>query len=183
MRINRRQISFDYVTSEGEAARRLVEPYRLVDTGRRWYLVAWDVEREDWRTFRADRFASLPSERKKFTARALPAEDLAAYVQQSITRSPYRFDVVVRLREPLAEVAAVVSSQYATLTADGPAATILRSGWDNLAAPAAYLAALDMDFEILEPEEFRSFARHLSRRLSAAAGTVTEVADEEPQPQ
>nr|WP_275780049.1 WYL domain-containing protein [Paenarthrobacter sp. Y-19] len=117
----------------------------------------------------------------------MPAEDLAAYVQQSITRSPYRFDVVVRLRAPLAEVAAVVSSQYATLTADGAEATILRSGWDNLAAPAAYLAALDLDFEILEPEEFRSFARHLSHRLSAAAGPETNsgavAADAEPRPQ
>ncbi len=63
---DRRQISFDYVKSDGDASRRLVEPYRLVDTGRRWYLVAWDVEREDWRTFRADRFASLPTERKKY---------------------------------------------------------------------------------------------------------------------
>ncbi|MDI2034969.1 helix-turn-helix transcriptional regulator [Paenarthrobacter nitroguajacolicus] len=184
---DRRQISFEYVKSDGEASRRLVEPYRLVDTGRRWYLVAYDLDREDWRTFRADRLASLPSERRKFTPRPLPAEDLAAYVQQSITRSPYRYDVVVRLRAPLAEAAAVVSSQYVTLTADGPAATLLRSGWDNLAAPAAYLAALDLDFDILEPEEFRSFARHLSHRLNAAAGPpaspATGPADVEPQPQ
>jgi predicted DNA-binding transcriptional regulator YafY len=180
---DRRQITFDYVKSDGESARRLVEPYRLVDTGRRWYLVAWDVDREDWRTFRADRLASLPSERKRYTPRPLPAEDLAAYVQQSITRSPYRFDVVVRLHAPLGEVAAVVNSQYATLTADGPEATILRSGWDNLAAPAAYLAALDMDFEILEPVEFTTYAMELAHRLSAAAGTVTDTADAEPQPQ
>ncbi|MGR0159565.1 helix-turn-helix transcriptional regulator [Paenarthrobacter nitroguajacolicus] len=180
---DRRQISFDYVKSDGESARRLVEPYRLVDTGRRWYLVAWDVEREDWRTFRADRLASLPSERKRYVPRPLPAEDLAAYVQQSITRSPYRFDVVVRLRAPLAEVAAVVNSQYATLTADGPGATILRSGWDNLGAPAAYLAAMDLDFEILEPVEFKSYAMELAQRLKAAAGTVTERADAAPEPQ
>ena len=76
--------------------------------------------------------ASLPTERKKYEPRPLPAEDLAAYVQQSITRSPYRFDVVVRLHGPL--------------------------------------AALDMDFEIIEPAEFKSFAADLSRRLNAAAG-------------
>ncbi|MEV7604728.1 transcriptional regulator [Paenarthrobacter sp. NPDC089322] len=174
---DRRQVSFDYVKSDGASARRLVEPYRLVDTGRRWYLVAWDVDREDWRTFRADRIASLPSERKKYVPRPLPAEDLAAYVQQSITRSPYRFDVVVRLRAPLAEVAAVVGPHIASLSPDGPTATILRAGWDNLAAPAAQLAALDMDFEILEPAEFKSFARHLSHRLSAAARGATEAGD------
>lgn len=180
---DQRQITFDYVTSDGTATRRLVEPYRLVDTGRRWYLVAWDVEREDWRTFRADRLASLPTERRKYAPRPLPAEDLAAYVQQSITRSPYKFDVVVRLRAPLAEVSAVVNPQYATLAADGAGATILRSGWDNLAAAAAYLASLDMDFEILEPAAFKSYAVELSHRLSAAAGSMTDTADAGPQPQ
>ncbi|ERI39314.1 transcriptional regulator [Arthrobacter sp. TES] len=175
---DRRQVSFDYVTSEGESSSRLVEPYRLVDTGRRWYLVAWDVGREDWRTFRADRIASLPSERKRYEPRPLPAEDLAAYVQQSITRSPYRFDVVVRLRAPLAEVAAVVGPHLASLTAESPTSTILRAGWDNLAAPVAQLAALDMDFEIIEPAEFSSFALRLSRRLKAAAGNVTDAAED-----
>lgn len=80
-------------------------------------------------------------------------------------------------------MAAVVNSQYATLAADGPKATILRSGWDNLAAPAAYLAAMDLDFEINEPGEFKTYAMELAHRLSAAAGTVTETADAEPQPQ
>ncbi|MFJ5955036.1 helix-turn-helix transcriptional regulator [Paenarthrobacter sp. NPDC092416] len=175
---DRRQISFEYIKSDGDSGRRLVEPYRLVDTGRRWYLVAWDVDREAWRTFRADRLASLPTERKKYSPRPLPAEDLAQYVQQSITRSPYRFDVVVRFHAPLADVAAVVNPQYATLSAEGPAVTILRAGWDNLAAPAAHLASLDLEFEILEPAEFREFALHLSSRLRAAAtGPVTGAAD------
>ncbi|WP_347107832.1 WYL domain-containing protein [Paenarthrobacter sp. S56] len=175
---DRRQVSFDYAKLDSNPERRLVEPYRLVDTGRRWYLVAWDVDREGWRTFRADRIASLPVERRKYEPRPLPADDIADYVQQSITRSPYRFDVVVRLRAPLAEVAAVVGPHLASLTAEGPSATILRAGWDNLAAPAAQLAALDMEFEILGPAEFKAFARDLSRRLAAAAGDVTDAADQ-----
>lgn len=166
---DRRQLSFEYTTADGAAGRRLVEPYRLVDTGRRWYLVAYDVDRGDWRTFRADRIASLPSERKKYTPRPLPAKDLAAYVQRSITRSPYRYDVVVRLHAPLHEVAALVSPQMATLSADGDNRTILRAGWDSLETPAAHLASLDMDFEILEPEEFRRHAAQLAERLSKAA--------------
>jgi predicted DNA-binding transcriptional regulator YafY len=167
---DRRQLSFDYIKADGGARRRLVEPYRLVDTGRRWYLVAWDCEREDWRTFRADRIASMPTERKKYAPRPLPAPDLAAYVQRSVTRSPYRYDVVVRLHAPLHEVAALVGQHAATLTAEGPHRTILRAGWDRLEAPAAHLAGLDMDFEILAPAEFAEHVGRLARRLAAAAG-------------
>ncbi|WP_426996256.1 helix-turn-helix transcriptional regulator [Pseudarthrobacter sp. N5] len=166
---DRRLITFDYTTADGGFGRRLAEPYRLVDTGRRWYLVAWDVEREDWRTFRADRIASVPSERKKYVPRPLPAQDLAAYVQRSITRSPYRYDVVVRLRAPLHVVAALVSPHVASLEADGGNMTILRAGWDSLETPAAHLASLDLDFEILEPEVFRSHAVKLAERLNRAA--------------
>jgi predicted DNA-binding transcriptional regulator YafY len=167
---DKRQLSFDYVKADGDASRRLVEPYRLVDTGRRWYLVAWDVDREDWRTFRADRIATLPAERKKYVPRPLPAEDLADYVQRSVTRSPYRYDVVVRLHAPIGEVAAVVGPQLASLSDDGGKATLLRAGWDSLAQPAAHLAALDMDFEIISPEEFKEYARTLAGRLEKAAG-------------
>jgi hypothetical protein len=84
----------------------------------------------------------------------------------------------VRLRAPLAEVAAVVGPHLASLTAESPTSTILRAGWDNLAAPVAQLAALDMDFEIIEPVEFTSFALRLSRRLKAAAGNVTDAAED-----
>lgn len=178
---DKRQLSFDYVKADGEASRRLVEPYRLVDTGRRWYLVAWDVDREDWRTFRADRIATLPAERKKYVPRPLPAEDLADYVQRSVTRSPYRYDVVVRLHAPIGEVAAVVGPQLASLSDDGGNTTLLGAGWDSLAQPAAHLAALDMDFEIISPEEFKEYARTLAGRLEKAAGNRALQGDAPPQ--
>jgi predicted DNA-binding transcriptional regulator YafY len=173
---DRRQVSFDYTRADGGAGRRLVEPYRLVDTGRRWYLVAWDCDRADWRTFRADRIASMPVERKKYVPRPLPAPDLAAYVQRSVTRSPYRYDVVVRLHAPLHDVAALVGPHVATLTAEGPDRTILHAGWDRLEAPAAHLAGLDMDFEILAPAEFAQHVSRLAERLRNAAGGGTPAA-------
>jgi predicted DNA-binding transcriptional regulator YafY len=164
-----RQLSFDYTKADGGAGRRLVEPYRLVDTGRRWYLVAWDVDRADWRTFRADRIASMPAERKKYAPRPLPAKDLAAYVQHSVTRSPYKYDVVVRFYAPLHEVAALVGPHMATLSSEGADRTILRAGWDRLEVPAAHLASLDMDFEILAPAVFADYVRGLAGRLGKAA--------------
>ncbi len=60
----------------------------------------------------------------------------------------------------------------ATLTAEGPDRTILRAGWDRLEAPAAHLAGLDMDFEILAPAEFAQHVGRLAERLAAAAAAA-----------
>jgi hypothetical protein len=119
----------------------------------------------------------MPAERKKYVPRPLPAPDLAAYVQRSITRSPYRYDVVVRLHAPVHDVAALVGPHVATLTAEGPDRTILRAGWDRLEAPAAHLAGLDMDFEILAPAEFAHHVRRLAQRLDRAAGGGRPASD------
>jgi predicted DNA-binding transcriptional regulator YafY len=171
----RRVIGFRYAKADGESSRRLAEPYRLVDTGRRWYLVAFDTGRQDWRTFRVDRFESIPTARERFAPRPLPQPDLAAYVQQSITRSPYRFDVVVRINAPLHSVADRIPPNIAVLTDDG-GATLLRAGYDSLDYPLVQLAATGFAFEILEPAEFRQRAAELADRLAAAAGTETAAA-------
>src|SRR3954452_8936438 len=76
------RVRFGYVRRDGTASRRVVEPHSVVNLGRRWYLVAWDREREDWRTFRVDRLSRPASTGVRFTARRLPTKDPAAYVQQ-----------------------------------------------------------------------------------------------------
>lgn len=162
---DRRVVLFRYAKNDGDASRRTVEPYRLVDTGRRWYLLAWDTARQDWRTFRVDRLENIPSPRGRFAPRPLPEGDAAAYVQRSITRSPYRFDVVVRFAAPLDVVADRLGPDLAELAADGETHTIMRSGWDSMDIPLVHLAALDLDFEILEPPRFRERAAELAARL------------------
>src|SRR5690349_17872762 len=77
------QVRFDYERADGDVAARLVEPQQLVSTGRRWYLVAWDVRRDDWRTFRVDRMTSPSLAGVRFAPRELPAEDAAAFIEQS----------------------------------------------------------------------------------------------------
>ncbi|MBG6216675.1 putative DNA-binding transcriptional regulator YafY [Arthrobacter sp. CAN_A6] len=176
----RRCVAFRYERNDGESSHRLVEPYRLVDTGRRWYLVAWDATRQDWRTFRVDRCRSVPVQRMRFLPRPLPAADLAKYVQQSITRSPYLYDAVIRFRAPLADVQQRIPPDIAELEADGEQHTILRAGFDSLNYPLAHLAALDLDFEILEPPLMREQARQLASRLQRAAGGPLGPGDGEP---
>src|SRR5947208_389442 len=97
-------LRFRYRRRDGAESRRDVEPYSLVNHGRRWYLAAWDRGREDWRTFRLDRLAGPASTGVRFTRRRLPAKDAAAYVEQSIAAAPSRFEVRVTLRAPAEEV-------------------------------------------------------------------------------
>ena len=73
-------LRFAYRSRDGTDTRREVEPHALVNFGRRWYLVAWDRRREDWRTFRVDRLARPASTGVRFAPRELPAKDAAAYV-------------------------------------------------------------------------------------------------------
>lgn len=166
---DRRVVSFRYAAHSGELTERMAEPYRLVDAGRRWYLVAWDLGKADWRTFRVDRITSVPALRQKFTPRPLPAQDLAAYVQTAITRSPYRYDLVVRLHAPAAVVREAFGTTMATLEDEGGSRTVLRMGWDSLDTPLAQLAALGVPFDILEPAELRERAADMAERLRHAA--------------
>jgi predicted DNA-binding transcriptional regulator YafY len=85
---DREQVRFDYRRRDGDDSSRLVEPHQLVSTGRRWYLVAWDVRRDDWRTFRLDRLERARLAGVRCAARALPGGDAAAFVAQSIRTMP-----------------------------------------------------------------------------------------------
>ncbi|GAA2175276.1 YafY family protein [Arthrobacter parietis] len=170
----RRVVVFRYERHDGESSRRVVEPVRLVDTGRRWYLVAWDTGRQDWRTFRVDRCRSVPSPRARFSGRPLPASDLAGYVQKSITRSPYSHDVVVRIHASVADVSQLVPPNIAELE-DDAGRTIMRFGADSLEWPLMHVAALGFDFDILEPLALQEHAITVAARLIHAAGPTAHA--------
>src|SRR5262249_28540990 len=82
------RLRFRYRDHAGTATARSVEPHRLVNTCRRWYLVAWDRGREDWRTFRVDRIEPNLATGMRFTPREPPARDLAAYVSRGVWFAP-----------------------------------------------------------------------------------------------
>lgn len=93
---DRERLRFDYRDHGGTASRREVEPYRLVHHGRRWYLLAFDTARDDWRTFRVDRIEPKAPTGPRFTPRELP-EDAASYVAKGVTSRAYRFQARVLL--------------------------------------------------------------------------------------
>jgi predicted DNA-binding transcriptional regulator YafY len=95
---DRQRLRFDYRAHDGSMSRRDVEPYRLVNWGRRWYLVAWDTQRADWRTYRVDRVEPRTPTGPRFAARPLPDEDLARYVSRGVGAAAWRYQAQVTAR-------------------------------------------------------------------------------------
>ncbi len=162
------RLRFAYRGHDGATARRTVEPHRLVCTERRWYLVAWDVDRAGWRTFRVDRVTPTPPHGPRFVPRRPPAEDLAAYVSQGISSRAYAEQAVVRLLAPLEEAAERVPPYAGTLEAESPESCLLRTGASGFEAMAAHLVWIGIEFEVVEPYGLVEAVRAARDRLSAA---------------
>ncbi len=97
---DREEVRFDYTRRDGEASSRLVRPYQLVTVGQRWYLVAWDVRRTDWRTFRIDRMEHPRAAGVRFEPLDLPADSAAAYVETAIQSVFDTFEATVIVTAP-----------------------------------------------------------------------------------
>jgi predicted DNA-binding transcriptional regulator YafY len=166
---DRERLRFRYHSYDATTSRRRVEPYRLVNLGRRWYLVAWDVDREDWRTFRVDRIEPRLSTDRRFTARKLPQRDIGAYVAAAVSAARDRYQAEVILRAPLAEVAKRVPPSHGTLEEIDEHTCVLRTGAHWLGGLAVYVAMIGVDFEIVEPPELVEHVRVLSERFRRAA--------------
>jgi predicted DNA-binding transcriptional regulator YafY len=164
------RLHFAYRSREGADSRRDVEPHSLVNVGRRWYLVAWDRRREDWRTFRVDRLSRPEPSGVRFTQRTLPATDAAAYVEQSLAGAPQRYEARVTLHVPADRIAPHVPPHWGTFEAKDERSCEFRTGDDDLGWLALRIAMLGVDFEVHEPPELAEHLRSLAGRLSRAAG-------------
>ena len=147
---------------------RRVEPHHLVTWGGRWYVISWDLDRADWRTFRVDRMTPKTPTGPRFSPRELPGGDVAAYIDSSFRGGewPCRGEFV--LHAPAAEIAAWVRRQ-AVVEALGPDRCRVLAGswsWDRL---AAWVGMFDVDIEIVGPDELKAAAVRLSRRYATAA--------------
>src|SRR5699024_12283670 len=120
------RVRVDYERADGERAERRLEPQRVLSMGGRWYLFAWDLDREDWRTFRLDRMHAVHASTFPITER--PTPDIEAVVRESITTGGYSKTATVRVLAPFEEVAPHVPARAGTVTADGPAPCSLRAG-------------------------------------------------------
>ncbi|MEU5594533.1 WYL domain-containing protein [Streptomyces sp. NPDC020298] len=167
----RERLRFAYRAKDGSESRRLTEPYRLVSTGRRWYLVAYDLDREDWRTFRVDRVSEPFATGARFAPRELPTGSAAEYLRQSIQRrqDSYAYEVV------FTESADFVASRVPTWAGrpeplDAGGCVLRGTSGDPVEWLAVRLAMVGCDFEVREPAELVRCVRELGGRLSRAGG-------------
>ncbi|WP_052867574.1 helix-turn-helix transcriptional regulator [Streptomyces niger] len=163
------QLRFAYAAHDGTVSRRTVEPHRLVSAQRRWYLVAWDTGRADWRTFRADRITPTPPHGPRVAPRRPPAEDLATYVSQGVSTAAYAVSATVLLHAPRAEAAQRIAPTVGTLAEVDDRSCLLRTGAQSLDALVVLLAMTGFEFEVREPAELTERIREISRRLSRAS--------------
>lgn len=173
------QVGFAYRDMRGQSTVRTVEPQGLVHTGSRWYLVAWDPARDDWRTFRIDRVEGAPGTGAHFAPRAAPAGGLRAYVSRSVMGAPGEQARVV-LHQPHAVMERRIAHSAATLEPIDDTRCLMRCGAHQLDALVYWLMALDVDFDVLEPpalkERMRAASERLARNLARAEGDVGSAA-------
>jgi predicted DNA-binding transcriptional regulator YafY len=162
------RLEFSYRTHEGVVTARKAEPHRLVQAGYRWYLVARDLERDDWRTFRVDRIDAPRLTGVRFVPRDPP--DAAAFVARAVTTAPYRYQARILVHAPPNVVAEHVPPSVGVLEPGRDGGCVLTSGSDSLEQLALHSAMMGLDFTVLEPPELVDRLRVLAARLSQAAG-------------
>ncbi|QNP72133.1 WYL domain-containing protein [Streptomyces roseirectus] len=165
------RLRFAYSARDGVGSRRVVEPYRLVSAGQRWYLVAYDLDRGDWRTFRVDRVSEPFATGARFGARELPEGDAAEFVRKALQgrRAAYEFSVV--FAGEVEEVAARVPGWMGRVEGvEGGGCRVRGVGGGPVEWLAVQLAVVGVDFVVEGPEELVRCVRELGERLGRAGG-------------
>jgi predicted DNA-binding transcriptional regulator YafY len=161
-------LRFLYTNRGGTETRREVEPHSLVNLGRRWYLLAWDRRREDWRTFRVDRLQRPTAAGVSFLPRKLPASDASAYVERSVRDVPSRYEALVTVHASAEEMSSRMPVYWGSFEPIAADRCRYRTRDDDLGWLATRVAMLGADFEVHEPPELVAHLRELSRRLRRA---------------
>lgn len=170
---DRERLRFDYESHRRSASRRDVEPYTLVNWGRRWYLVAYDVDRGDWRTFRVDRMDPKIPTGPRFTPRNLPFDDVASYVSRNASAAAWRYRARVTVHAPAEVVAERINPAVGTVQPIDEATCILNTGADTIETLAIYLSLLGSDFTVTEPPELVAYLAQLADRYAGAISEAT----------
>ena len=165
---NEERMRFEYTGRGAETTERHVEPHRLVSLGRRWYLVAFDLTRDDWRSFRLDRLEGPTSTGLRFHPRELPAEDAASFVRAGIESIPAAHTVEAIVHAPAAGVQAALGG-WATVEAIDDDRCRVRMTSDSLDWPALALGVVRADFEVVTPPELVDHIREWGLRFTRAA--------------
>jgi predicted DNA-binding transcriptional regulator YafY len=170
------QVRLDYTSHSGQTSTRTVEPYRLVHTGRRWYLVAWDPSVRDWRHFRVDRLRPWTPTGPRFTPREPPTDDVGRFTARAVAVDAYRYAGRFRLKADAATVRDVVTPASGVVEPIDEHSCLLTVGSMSQDAMIVWVAVLGFDFEVVDPPELVGYARRLGALLTAA-GAAQDPSD------
>lgn len=177
---NDERVGFGYTAADGVALARLVEPHRLVCLGQRWYLVAYDLARHGWRSFRLDRMADPRGVGQHFRPRDLPAEDAAEFVREGIAAQPAKYKVEALIEAPASVVAERIG-RWATVTALDESRSVATMTAESLDWPAMALGTVGADFAVLSPPELtahlKEWAGRFLRRQSVEAPDLAGISE------
>ena len=158
------RVRFDYQTYSADTSERHVEPHHVVPLDQRWYLIAWDLDRNDWRTFRLDRIEDPRSTNRRFAPRSLPADDPATHLRETINRLRAVYNVVLVVDTPIENVTRHMG-WWGTATSEGPETTRIEMRIPDLGWAVMMLAVLDCEIRHVEPAELRELLRELGQRF------------------
>jgi predicted DNA-binding transcriptional regulator YafY len=161
-------IRFTYHDRTGSPSTRSVEPHRLVHTGYRWYLAAWDLTRRDWRTFRVDRVQGKLKTSIRFKPRKPPEGGFATFVSKSIAHVPNPYSARVTLHGAVEALSKRISPSLGALEAIDQRSCLLHTGSHSLEAITIHLLFLGVDFRVHEPPELIGYIRELTCRFTQA---------------
>jgi predicted DNA-binding transcriptional regulator YafY len=167
------RLRFGYRRHVGTQDVRETEPHRLVHAGRRWYLLAWDVDRRDWRTFRVDRMALRAPTGRRFAPREMPEQEVTERLQRGLAQATWRYRARVTVLAPAARVSARLPAGI-EVTAVDDATCVVEVGSDHPESLALYLGMLGADFRV-DPAQAPDLAAHL-RDLSARYARAVDPA-------
>lgn len=166
---DRLQLRFGYSDHHDTTTERTVEPHRVVQMGQRWYLLAWDTVRGDWRTFRLDRIVEPAPTGARFTPRRLPHGDVAAYMEHALQVSPYLHHAQVVVHAPAKALEPYLGWVNGKPQAIDEGSTRIATGANSLDALAVWLGCLPHDFEVESPKELIDHLALVAARLGKAA--------------
>ncbi|GIH68564.1 DNA-binding transcriptional regulator [Sphaerimonospora thailandensis] len=165
----RERLRFDYTGARGGESLRSVEPHSLVSFHRRWYLVAWDTERDDWRTFRVDRMVPRTPTGPRFAPRQPPDGDVATYLARRLSAGAWPFQATVTLHESAAAVADRVWPGMGAVEAVDDHSCLLHVGAETPSALVWMITSVDADFTLVSgPAELADALRAQAGRCARA---------------
>jgi predicted DNA-binding transcriptional regulator YafY len=161
------RVRFTYSAADGTRSQREVEPARLALLGRRWYVVAYDLGRQDWRSFRLDRLQDPRPTGARFRPRELPAEDAADFVRRGVEQLAQTHEVEVLVQAPAAVVERRLGA-WARVEGVDEGSCRMTTRTDQFVWPALGLAQLDAEFTVVRPPEFSVYLAQLADRFLRA---------------